>query len=62
MRPPGRLETTCEESGWLAFPSGGCASSAAISLAGVSAVDSVRIWTVFELSICGDVRQCEKGT
>lgn len=62
VRPPGRLETTCEESGWLAFPSGGCASSAAISLAGVSAVDSVRIWTVFELSICGDVRQCEKGT
>lgn len=44
------------------FPSGGCAVSAAISLAGVGAVDSVRLCTVFELSICGDVRQCEKGT
>lgn len=35
VRPPGCLGTTCEESGGSVFPSGGCAVSAAISLAGV---------------------------
>lgn len=63
VRSPGHLETTCEEeSRGSVFSPGGCAGSAAISLAGAWAADSVRLWTVFELSICGDVRQCEKGT
>lgn len=44
------------------FPSSGCAGSAAISLAGVCVVDSVWLPTVLQLSICGDVRQYEKGT
>lgn len=44
------------------LPSSGCAVSGAISLAGVRVVDSVWLWTVLQLSICGDVRQYEKGT
>lgn len=36
--------------------------SAAIPLADAAAADSAPLRSVFQLSVCGDVRRCEKGT